>query len=200
MPSMMESLAGQLLKGQLPEITQQLGADEQSTGSALSAALPLLMGALARNASKPEGAESLIGALQKKHDGGVLDDLTAHLRKPDLDDGNGILRHMLGDRRGSVEQGISKTSGLDAAKVSKMLGMLAPVVMGALGKAARKDNMDAGSLSGMLGKEHEEMKKAVPQMDVLGKLLDWDGDGEVASDLLGGVAKGMLGKIFGGGR
>jgi hypothetical protein len=173
MSSMMESLAGQLLKGQLSEITQQLGADEKATGSALSAALPLLMGALARNASKPEGAESLIGALQKKHDGGVLDDLTGHLRQPDLEDGNGILRHMLGDRRGSVEQG---------------------------GKAAKKDNMDAGSLSGMLGKEHEEMKKAVPQMDVLGKLLDWDGDGEVASDLLGGVAKGMLGKIFGGGR
>ena len=197
MSSMFESLAGQLIKGQLSEITQQLGADEKATGSALSAALPLLMGALARNAAKPEGAESLIGALQKKHDGGLLEDLTAHLRKPDLDDGNGILKHVLGDRRGTVEQGISRTSGLDAGKVSRMLGMLAPIVMGALGKAAKDDKMDAGALSGMLGKETEQMKKSVPQMDILGKMLDWDGDGDVASDTLGRAAKSLLGKFLG---
>ena len=51
-----------------------------------------------RNAAKPDGADAANRALDK-HDGGVLDNLDNFLDAPDVDDGNGILRHLLGNRR-----------------------------------------------------------------------------------------------------
>src|SRR3546814_11256161 len=51
------------------QMSQQLGLAPDETANAVSAALPLLMGALGRNASQPQGAQALFGALQKDHAG-----------------------------------------------------------------------------------------------------------------------------------
>ena len=74
MSSILDMLTGQLGGGALQQIAGTIGADEGTTGKALSAAMPLLMSALARNASNPQGAQSLHNALSKDHDGGILDD------------------------------------------------------------------------------------------------------------------------------
>ncbi len=39
-------------------------------------ALPVLMGAMQKNASTPEGAVGFLGAVMGKHDGGILDNLS----------------------------------------------------------------------------------------------------------------------------
>ena len=54
-----------------------VGADENQAGAALSAALPMLLSGLARNAQEPAGANALLGALSRDHDGSVLDDVDA---------------------------------------------------------------------------------------------------------------------------
>ena len=58
-----------------------------------------ILGAMANNASKPGGADSLLGALQKDHDGSILDNLGGFLGQPNTDDGNGILGHVFGNSR-----------------------------------------------------------------------------------------------------
>ena len=69
-------LLDQRLGGEeLSQISQQIGADKQKTGSALSAAVPLLLSALANNTSKPEGANSLHQALAQDHDGAIFNDM-----------------------------------------------------------------------------------------------------------------------------
>jgi hypothetical protein len=158
---------------------------------AISAALPLLLGALARNASTPDGARQLHDALARDHDGSRLD------RLPDPDatrpEGDAILRHVLGDRRGLAEQGIAKASGLDLAKVGPLLAMLAPVVMGALGKTRNERGLDPQDLSVLLGSERDAIGAASPgMMGALSQLLDRDRDGSVVDDL-----GGMLGGLFG---
>jgi hypothetical protein len=197
MSSILDSLAGQLMGGSLTsQLSQNLGADEKTTQSAISAALPMILGALARNASKPEGASALLGALERDHDGGVLDDLATFLRNPNLNDGDGILRHTLGDRRGPIEQGVSRSSGIDPAKVSSMMATLAPVVMGALGKLRRENNLDAGALQDLLKGEERNLQQRAPEMGMLGSLLDADGDGSVVDDVIGKIGKGLLGGLF----
>src|SRR5690625_2989998 len=73
-PTMAQSLTQQLfaqLQGApMQQISSRLGIDEQQTSQAVGAALPLLMGALGKNASQPQGAQALLGALQKDHAGG----------------------------------------------------------------------------------------------------------------------------------
>jgi hypothetical protein len=56
------------------------------------------------------------------HDGSILDNLTGFLGDAQAGPGKGILRHVLGDRRRQVETGLSKTTGLDAGSVGKLLG------------------------------------------------------------------------------
>ena len=70
MTALTNDLLAQLQGAPLQQISRQLGIDQNQAAGAVSAALPLLMGALGKNASQPQGAEALFGALQKDHAGG----------------------------------------------------------------------------------------------------------------------------------
>ena len=192
--SILDMLQQRLGGDAVQQISAQLGADHGTTQSAIAAALPMLVGALAQNAQNPAQAGSLATALQKDHDGSVLDDVAGYLgRGGNAADGNGILGHVLGGRTDAVATGLSQVSGLDPAKAGALLSMLAPLVMGALGKAQRQGGLDPGALAGMLGGEHQRAMAAAPGvMGMLGKFLDRDGDGSVLDDL-----GGMLGKTLG---
>lgn len=187
MSSIVEALTGQLLQGSnLGALSSQLGADQDQTRSAVSAALPMLLAGLAKNASKPEGAQALFGALERDHDGGMLDDLAGFLGKKDTTDGDGILGHVFGGRRETVEKGVGAAAGgMDPAKVKTMMAMLAPMVMGYLGRQRQQKSLDARSLGDMLSSEAGTLQKRDPGFGILGKLLDQDGDGSIADDLLG---------------
>jgi hypothetical protein len=178
------------------QMSQVLGADEGATSNAVQAALPLLIGALARNSSNPEGADALANALSNDHDGSILDNLAGFLGNASAGSGDGILRHVLGDRRSAVESGISQTSGLDASSVSQLLTMLAPIVMGALGRTQRQQGLDAGNVAALLGNEHQQIQEsASPVLGMLSQLLDTNNDGSVLDD----VAR-MVGGFLGGRR
>lgn len=198
MSSMIESLAGSLLSGgQLGMLSQQLGTDEDETRTAVAAALPMILSGLARNAAEPGGAQALLGALDRDHDGSRLDNLGGFLGEPDLADGRGILGHVFGDRRETVEQGVGKAAGLDPQKVARMMAMLAPLVMAYLGRQKRQANLDAGGLGDLLKQESSQMQQRDPGLGMLGRLLDRDGDGSVADDLMGSLGKNLLGNLFG---
>ena len=195
MSSMFDALAGQILQGgQLQQLNELLGTDDAQTRTAVGAALPTLLGALARNAAKPEGADSLLGALSRDHDGSVLDDLGSFFAKPNTADGDGILRHVLGDRRETVEQGLGRGSGIDPKKMGAMLSMLAPLVMGYLGRQRREKSLDARSLGDLLQGERETLEKRTPEAGILTKLIDQDGDGSVVDDIAGKLLGGLFGR------
>jgi hypothetical protein len=170
----------------MKKISSQIGADDKATQGAISASLPLLINALSRNASSDDGANALSNALSKDHDGSILDNLQGFLGNPDTAAGEGILRHALGGRQKAVQNGLSKSSGLDASSVGKLMGMLAPVVMGALGKVKREKGLDTHALAGFLGQEKQEMERSEPKaMGFMSTLLDADRDGDVdASDMI----------------
>ena len=196
MSSMFDQLAGQILEGgQLGQLSQMLGTTDDETRTALGAALPTLLGALAGNAAQPGGADALLGALQRDHDGGVLDDLGSFFQKPNTTDGDGILKHVLGDRRSTVEQGLGRGSGIDPKKMSMMLSMLAPLVMGYLGRQRRERSLDSRGLGDLLNVERNSIEQRAPGAGVLTQMLDRDGDGSVVDDIAGG----LIGKLFGQG-
>lgn len=191
MPSLLEALQSQVGGGTLTQLSQRLGADPQQTQQAIGAALPVLLGALARNAAQPGGATALHQALSRDHDGSILNDVAGSVSRADLTDGNKILGHVLGNRQDTVATGVSKLSGLDGQKVAQLLATLAPVVMGALGQMQKQQHLDASGLATALSGER--------RLGGLAGLLDADGDGQIADDVLGKVS-GVLGSLFGGKR
>ena len=183
------------------QIGQQLGLDENSTAKAISGALPVLLGALTRNASSSQGAGALAGALDRDHDGSILDDIGGFLGGGKAESAGGaILKHVLGGRQSQVQNGLGQASGLDAGKAGQLLSMLAPLVMGALGKAQRGRGLDSGNLGAMLGQEQRRIERREPGLGgMLGSLLDADGDGSMVDDITK-IGGSLLGGLLGGRR
>jgi hypothetical protein len=191
--SLLETLQQRLGGQAVEQISRKIGSDPGTTGNAIDAALPLLLAAVARNASNGAQAQSLNTAVAQDHDGSVLDDVSGYLNRAETGPGAGILRHVLGGNQPTVERGLSQTTGLDAGKAGQLLMMLAPLVMGALGRAKQERSLDAGGLSNLLAGERENLNQSAPGvMGMLGRFLDRDGDGSVIDDV-----GGMLGKTFG---
>ena len=69
--SLVDDLMAQLQGAPLQQMAQQLGTSPAQTQDAVGAALPMLLGALGRNAAQPQGAMDLFGALQRNHSGGA---------------------------------------------------------------------------------------------------------------------------------
>jgi hypothetical protein len=135
-----QTLSKQLDPQTIQEMSKALGATPAETSSAISAALPALLGGLSGNVNNPQGAASLERALDD-HDGSILDNLGGLLGGGEgaaSGMGGAILGHIFGGRRSNVEQGVSKTSGLTPQQVAQLLAMLAPIVMGVLGRMKRQ--------------------------------------------------------------
>jgi hypothetical protein len=182
---LVQILMNQLSGDSIQQISRQIGADEQTTSQAVRAAVPMLVTALANNASNPAGEQSLNRALQK-HDGGILDNLLGYLGSGgDTMDGGAILGHVLGTRRSPVENALSQKTGLDAGSIGKLLMMLAPVILGALGKAKRQNQLDPGDLGGYLNQQKQQAQNEAPggMMDIITSMLDSNKDGSVLDDL-----------------
>jgi hypothetical protein len=174
------------------QISNRIGADPGTTGNAIDAALPLLISAMARNAGDTNQAQSLARAVSDDHDGSVLDDVPGYVGRASEKPGAGILRHVLGGRQQAVQQGLSQATGLDAGKAGTLLTMLAPLLMGAIGRTQRQNSLDAGGISTLLTGEQEHLKQSAPGvMGALSRFLDQDSDGSVMDDV-----SGLLGKAF----
>lgn len=175
---------------------KQLGINESQAQIAVAAAVPFLLSALNKNA-QGGGAEGISNALNQ-HDGSILDNLSGFLGQGgNQQDGLGILGHVLGNKQQNVESAISQQSGLNTAQVTQILALVAPIVMGYLGKQKQSAGLDsngiAGLLGGLVGGSTTQTNQSGVNLGGFEKLLDQDGDGQLgigdAMSLLGGFFK-----------
>lgn len=208
--SMLEELAGVLGGDTLGQLAGTLGADDEALSRGVAAALPALIGGLTRNARDADGASAIANALGNDHDGAILDSLgsifggDAWAQQQANRHGQRILGHVFGDRRGRVEQQVERTSGLSSDVVAKLLPLLAPIVMGYIGKKLRGG--DADEVATSLQQERAEVQRNDDMFGAILDLLDGDDDDErdgglldMAGDLLKGSAgRNILGALLGG--
>jgi len=192
MSSLMDLLQSTIKDTSIGQLSKQLGQDEQTTSNAIDSALPMLLGALNRSASQ-DGGKGLSKALEKKHDGSILDDVASYVNKGDQSDGRGILGHILGQNRDAAAMVLGAKSGIGESKAASLMATLAPVVLGALGKAKSQQNLGRGDLTRLLADESESLQKRSPSvMGALSGLLDSDGDGDTdLADILKLGKKGL---------
>ena len=198
MSSILDTVMQQLQSGGIEEMSRSLGLGEQDVAKVVNGAVPALMGSLIRNGASDDGAASLLGALDRDHDGSILDDLSGFLGQSGSAEsaGAGILRHTLGSRQATVESALSRSSGLDAASTARILAMIAPIIMGALGKARREQGLDVGGLSNLLREEETVARQRSPEaVDMISRVLDSDGDGDVMDDVAK-LGSSLLGSLF----
>jgi hypothetical protein len=193
MSTLTDQLLQQLGQGGLSQISQQIGADEASTGSALSMAMPLLMSALANNSAKPDGAQALHQALANDHNGAILDNLSGFLQNPQAANGAGILGHVLGSQQPVVAQGVAQNSNLNSNQVGQLLQIAAPLVMGVLGQQQQSQGLNPSGLATLLGSQQQAAQQANPgMMGMLNQLLDQNKNGSALDEIWGMVRRWFL--------
>ena len=197
MSQLMDMITSQLGSGLMDQVASQLGGNRDNTQRAVAAAVPLLVSALRRNAKSESGAASLNNALERDHDGGILGNLGSLLTSQgNQSAGSKILGHVLGSRQNNVSNQLGQATGLGGQNAGQLLSMLAPVVMGALGKAKRESSLDVSGLQDLLSSERRELKRKQPQLGALESLLDSDGDGDVDMKDMLSKGSGLLGAFF----
>ena len=191
--NLIQGAMGQQIVG---SAAKQLGINESQAQTAVAAAVPFLLSALNKNA-QGGGAEGISNALNQ-HDGSILDNLSGFLGQGgNQQDGLGILGHVLGNKQQNVESAISQQSGLNMGQVTQILALVAPIVMGYLGKQKQSAGLDsngiAGLLGGLVGGSTTQTNQSGVNLGGFEKLLDQDGDGQLgigdAMSLLGGFFK-----------
>jgi hypothetical protein len=210
MPSILELLSSDMGKQLISAASAKTGQSPKKTANVLSMVLPVILEAMRKNTATQQGAQSLNNALEgSRHDGSILNQLGDLLENKSADsnlmnDGAGILNHVFGENKQTVQRGISKVSGVDANSVAKIMQMAAPVIMGVLGNQKRKDNIDENGLGDLLGSVMG--KNTDHDRSLITTLLDADSDGSVIDDIAGMVLEGkkkkggiagMLGGLFG---
>ena len=202
MNNLLDLLEGQFSEGLIDQLSQQIGgADKEQTVKASHGILNTLLGGLAKNASTIDGASALNNALDRDHDGSMLDDLMDIVsgQKTATNEramnGQGIISHILGDRSNGAVDMISQMSGLDKGKTGNLMSMLAPILMGALGKTKREQGLDVAGLISLLSGTVTQQKQQDPTMSLVNRFLDSDGDGSIVDDVAN-IGMKFLGSLF----
>lgn len=165
------------------QIASRLGVSESTANTAVQIAVPLILAAIARNASQPGGAQELHQAVANDHDGSILDNVMGYLGNPQQANGAGILGHVLGDQRGTVENNLAQATGLDQSAAGNLMEMVAPMVMGAVGRTQQQNGFDSSGLANYLGEQQQEQAAAPGVMGMLSSMLDSNKDGSATDDL-----------------
>ncbi len=202
MANVMDMLQSQLTPELLGYLSKSIGGeDREKTAVAANGVFSVLLNALSRNAADPQGREGLLGALDRDHDGSILDDavgLLSGMKAPqnsNMLNAAGMLKHILGGKQTNVVQNISKVSGLDAMDVGQLLLKLSPLVMGVLGKEKKSSGLDASGLFDLLQGSAKQQVQQNPQASIFEKMLDRDGDGSIMDDVAS-IGLKTLGNLF----
>lgn len=204
MASLTDDIFSQISGPAMQRISQQLGTGQAQTAGAIAAALPVILGAMGRNASQPEGANALFGALGRDHNtgSGLGDILGAVLggQQSRQTDGLGQLGHIFGGQLPRAEAGLGQATGLGGDKAQMLLKILAPIVMAFLAKrmfGGQQDSQAASPqvLGDVLGQEREQVQQQGGiSGGLLGSIFDQDGDGQLG---LGDLLKVGMGAMRG---
>jgi len=144
MASLSSDLTARLEGTPTQQIAQKLGISPVQASAAIGTALPLLLGAMGHNASQPQGAQALYGALQKDHAGQDVGTVLGSVLGGG-GQGSGILAHVFGSQQPRAAEAVGQTTGIGQDKAHTLLRWLAPVAMAYLAKRMFDHRQDANA-------------------------------------------------------
>lgn len=201
-------LGGVLTEENLESLSKQAGVSTDQVKSVLSSALPSLLGGALDQAQNEKTAKGFAGALNQ-HAGDDVTNVKSFLQGVDVQDGEKIVGHLLGSSTGDLEDQIAAQAGVRKLDVSKILALVAPLLMSLLGQETQSQQqqntgLDVGSImggllgGGLLGGSTSSQQSGNAGGDLLTGLLGGGSSASSNSSSSGGLLSGLLGGLFGG--
>lgn len=197
-------LGGLTSQNSVNATSKKSGVSSKLTSKLLMMAIPMLISYLTKNASKKDGAQSLLGALTQHTS---KDSVEKQIENADTVDGAKIIAHILGNDQNTVLKNLAKESGASVSEVSSVLNSIAPALLNSLGTATNatskkvssgvdlSDGIDLSDVMGLLG--NVSGKQNNPSVtDVLGSLLNNNASNKKQDNSLD--ITNMVGSLLGG--
>jgi hypothetical protein len=153
-------------------IASALGLDRNNAQSAIAAAVPSLLAGFTSVAAQPGGAQKLVDAATQQT--GTLESFARMLGSGNqssfVERGSQMLSSLLGSQdQNALAGAIGKFTGMGQGATGSLLGMLAPVVLGAIRQQQGTARLDPGKVAGLLASQTDNIAAALPSG--LSKLL-----------------------------
>jgi len=150
----------------IAKIASSLGLDRSVAQKAIGGAVPALLAGLADVASSSNGVRQLSSTLAQQQPG-TLESLKSLIagsgQKSLAESGSSLLSGLFGGGAlDTMAQAIGKFAGVDAGSGKSIVGMLGPVVLGALGQQQRSAGLDASGLASLLGSQKDQIIASIP--------------------------------------
>jgi sporulation protein YlmC with PRC-barrel domain len=165
---MTENLVSAVSRFLTPEMIGKIasvsGLDRSTTQSAVGACVPAIMNGLAELATKPGGARQIADAIAEQP-AGMLSSLAQTLGGASMpaEKGTGLLSSLFGGGvLNTLISTLSRFIGIGEGSTRALLGLLAPVVLGVLGREQRAAGLETGGLARMLMGQKDQIAAAMP--------------------------------------
>lgn len=197
--SLIDLLTGNTSNQVAEQAENKFGISKNQVIALLAVATPLIISYLRNKSKDAKEAEALNNALDKDHNGSILND--ASQIEARQAEGGSILDHIFGGQKSTVENQLSQNTGISIDKIGPVLAMLAPVVMGYIGQQKQQNNIGAGGLGDLLGgilgnaSSQAQAQQSNPLNDILGSVLGNGGQSQSSGNPLNDI----LGSVLGGG-
>jgi len=185
--NLLKLLQDQMGSAVVDQASKFLGESSSNTSAGLSALLPSLLGGLMSKGSTESGASGIMDMITKgNYDGSILDNLgnvfSGGSSTSNFMNAGSLLTSSLfgGSKLGSVLDVVTKATGMRRSSSSSLMNLLAPIVMGLIGKQVKKGGLNASGLMNMLMGQKDHVAAALPAG--MGSVLGF-------ADLNGGVTE-----------
>jgi OOP family OmpA-OmpF porin len=153
--NLLEMMSSSIGKQLVEQASGFLGASESNVKSAVSAALPTLLGGLMQKAATPSGASDLMRLLDTPELRRMPMNIGSYLGGGErttslLSLGSSLMSQLFGDKVGSLVSSIASSSGLKTSAASNLMALAAAMVLGFLKNLVRHRGLDANQLASML--------------------------------------------------
>jgi sporulation protein YlmC with PRC-barrel domain len=185
---MTDNLVSAISRFLTPELIGKMasvsGLDRGTTQSAVGACVPAILSSLADLAAKPGGARQLADTIAEQPSG-MLSSLAQTLGTGGMsaEKGGGMLSALLGGGvLNTLVSTLSRFVGIGEGSTRTLMGLLAPVVLGVLGREQRAAGLETGGLARLLMGQKDQISAAMPVglSDLLSSRVRMEGGAESA--------------------
>jgi hypothetical protein len=165
---MTENLVSAISRFLTPEMIGKMasvsGLDRSTTQSAVGACVPAILNGLSDLAAKPGGARQIADAIAEQP-AGMLSNLSQILGGASMpaEKGTGLLSSLFGGGvLNTLVSTLSRFVGIGEGSTRTLMGLLAPVVLGVLGREQRAAGLETGGLARMLMGQKDQIAASMP--------------------------------------
>jgi OmpA-OmpF porin, OOP family len=165
--SLLDAISSHLTPNVVRSASSLVGESESSTRQTLNAAAPSVLSGLTNMVSSREGASNLTSMIRDGGFGSAVDNVGSlfgggRATTSMLGTGQQLVGKIFGGRNSAVTDAVAKSGGVSGPAATKIMALVAPLVLGVLGKRATEQRLDSTGLANVLLNEKSDIAAAAP--------------------------------------